>query len=87
MEKVIKGVKKLKEEEMPKADALVVFSCAERILSFGPMMTEELEGIKKRLERCNGRNVQQCRIGPCHRRQSGNAHSHHLLCGPKRKIR
>jgi hypothetical protein len=47
MEKVIKGVQDLKDAEMPEADALVVFSCAGRILSFGPMMTQELEGIKK----------------------------------------
>ncbi len=47
MEKVIKGVQKLKDTEMPEADALIVFSCAGRILAFGPMMTEELEGIKK----------------------------------------
>ncbi len=46
MEKVIKGVEKLKATEMPKADALVVFSCAGRILSLGPLMTQELEGIK-----------------------------------------
>lgn len=46
MEKVIKGVQNLKDTEMPEADALVVFSCAGRILAFGPMMTEELEGIK-----------------------------------------
>ncbi|WP_369994132.1 FIST signal transduction protein [Winogradskyella sp.] len=46
MEKVIKGVEKLKAEKMPEADALIVFSCAGRILSFGPMMTDEIEGIK-----------------------------------------
>ncbi len=46
MEKVVKGVQGLKETEMPEADALVVFSCAGRILSLGPMMSEELEGIK-----------------------------------------
>ncbi|HKL18306.1 MAG TPA: FIST N-terminal domain-containing protein [Halalkalibaculum sp.] len=46
MEKVVKGVKNLKETSMPEADALVVFSCAGRILSLGPLMTEELEGIK-----------------------------------------
>lgn len=46
MEKVIKGVKNLKETKMPEADALIVFSCAGRILSLGPLMTEELEGIK-----------------------------------------
>lgn len=46
MEKVIKGVQELKKEEMPEADALIVFSCAGRIMAFGPMMNEEIEGIK-----------------------------------------
>ena len=46
MEKVVKGVEHLKATEMPEADALLVFSCAGRILSFGPMMNMELEGIK-----------------------------------------
>lgn len=46
MEKVIKEVEKLKETKMPEADALIVFSCAGRILSFGPLMTQELEGVK-----------------------------------------
>jgi hypothetical protein len=47
MEKVIKGVENLKATEMPEADALVVFSCAGRILSLGPLMSQELKGIKK----------------------------------------
>ena len=47
MEKVVKGVENLKETEMPEADALIVFSCAGRILSLGPLMTKELEGVKK----------------------------------------
>lgn len=47
MEKVVKGVENLKSTEMPVADVLVVFSCAGRLLSFGPMMNMELEGIKK----------------------------------------
>ncbi|MBC7902280.1 MAG: FIST C-terminal domain-containing protein, partial [Gemmatimonadaceae bacterium] len=46
MDKVIQGVKNLKETTMPDAEAVLVFSCAGRILSFGPLMTEELEGIK-----------------------------------------
>lgn len=46
MEKVIKAVENLKATEMPEADALVVFSCAGRILSLGPLMSQELEGIK-----------------------------------------
>ncbi len=46
MEKVVKGVENLKATEMPEADALIVFSCAGRILSLGPLMSQELEGIK-----------------------------------------
>lgn len=46
MEKVIKGAGELKASEMPEADALIVFSCAGRILSFGPMMNIEIEGIR-----------------------------------------
>lgn len=47
MEKVVKGVENLKATEMPEADALVVFSCAGRILSLGPLMSQELDGINK----------------------------------------
>ncbi len=46
MEKVIKGAEELKATEMPEADAVVVFSCAGRILSLGPLMNQEIEGIK-----------------------------------------
>lgn len=46
MQKVINGVEELKENEMPDADAVIVFSCAGRILSFGPMMNMEIEGVK-----------------------------------------
>lgn len=47
MDKVIQSVVQMKANEMPEADALVVFSCAGRIVSFGPLMSEELAGIKK----------------------------------------
>jgi len=46
MEKVIKGAEKLKQTEMPEADALVIFSCAGRILSLGPLMAQEIAGVK-----------------------------------------
>ncbi|WP_178983978.1 FIST signal transduction protein [Winogradskyella helgolandensis] len=46
MDKVIQGVQHLKDTEMPEADALVVFSCGGRILSLGPLMNDEIEGIK-----------------------------------------
>ena len=47
METVIRGAEELKNSEMPEADALIVFSCAGRILAFGPMMNMEIEGVKK----------------------------------------
>lgn len=47
METVIKGAEELKNTEMPEADTIIVFSCAGRILVFGPMMNMEIEGLKK----------------------------------------
>jgi hypothetical protein len=46
IDKVINGIKDLKETAMPEADALIVFSCAGRILSLGPLMNKEIEGVK-----------------------------------------
>ena len=46
MEKVIKGVENLKQTQMPEADAVIIFSCAGRILSLGPLMSKEIEGVK-----------------------------------------
>lgn len=46
VETVIKSAEDMKANEMPEADALVVFSCAGRLLSFGPMISQEIEGIK-----------------------------------------
>lgn len=47
IEKVVRGAEELKAEEMPEADAVIVFSCAGRIMSLGPLMSREIEGIKK----------------------------------------
>ena len=47
IEKVIKGCEELKATEMPEADALILFSCAGRLISLGPLITEEIEGIRK----------------------------------------
>ncbi len=42
---VIESSRKTKESEMPEADALVVFSCVVRLLSLGPMIEEEINGL------------------------------------------
>jgi len=47
IEKVVNGLEDLKATEMPDADAVILFSCAGRILSLGPLMSQEIEGIYK----------------------------------------
>jgi len=47
IEKVINGCEDLKATEMPEADALLLFNCAGRFLSLGPLISEEIEGIRK----------------------------------------
>ena len=47
IEKVIKGCEELKATEMPEADALILFSCAGRLISLGPLISEEIEGVRK----------------------------------------
>jgi hypothetical protein len=46
MEKVVKAAEHLKKTEMPEADAVIVFSCAGRQVALGPMIQQEMEGIK-----------------------------------------
>jgi hypothetical protein len=45
IEKVIKGCEDLKATEMPEADALVIFSCAGRLVALGPLISEEIDGM------------------------------------------
>jgi hypothetical protein len=47
IEKVIQEIEKLKETEMPAADAVIVFNCAGRFMTLGPLLHEEIEGVKK----------------------------------------
>ena len=45
IEKVVDSLEDLKEKEIPEADAVVVFSCAGRQMSLGPLIDEEVKGI------------------------------------------
>jgi hypothetical protein len=47
IEKVIKSCEDLKATEIPDAEAIVLFSCAGRFLAFGPLVNDEIEGVKK----------------------------------------
>ncbi|MBC7851616.1 MAG: FIST C-terminal domain-containing protein [Chitinophagaceae bacterium] len=47
VDKVIKGCAELKATEMPEADAVIIFSCAGRLVALGPFIDDELSGIQK----------------------------------------
>jgi len=46
IEKVVEGIEGLKATEMPEADAVIMYSCAGRLMSLGPLMSKEIEGVK-----------------------------------------
>lgn len=45
IDKVVESTRMVKENNMPDADALIVFSCAGRLESLGPMSSVEIEGL------------------------------------------
>ncbi len=47
IEKVIEQNKKFREVEMPEADALIIYNCGGRLLCFGPLIGEEIKGMKE----------------------------------------
>ena len=47
IEKVVAQNKKIKETEMPDADAMIMYNCGGRLLCFGPLIGEEIKGMKE----------------------------------------
>jgi hypothetical protein len=47
IESVSKNAERIKREEMPEADALLMFSCIGRLSQFGQLIGEEIEGVRK----------------------------------------
>lgn len=46
IEEVRRSAEKIKQMEMPDAEALLMFSCAGRLDQFGPLIGDEIEGVK-----------------------------------------
>ena len=46
VEEVISNAEKIKQAEMPSAEALLMFSCIGRLGQFGPLVGDEIEGIR-----------------------------------------
>ena len=47
VEEVRLNAEKIQQDEMPEADALLMFSCIGRLTQFGPMAGDEIEGVRK----------------------------------------
>lgn len=47
IEKVVEECCEIKNEKQPEADAMIIFSCISRHLSFGLLMSEEIERVQK----------------------------------------
>lgn len=74
---VSENAKQFQQTEMPEADALVMFSCIGRIDAFGPMTSEELQGIQSVY------NVPMAGFfsyGEYGRATSGNNEFHNMTC-------
>lgn len=78
VEKVISNCRAMQQTDMPDADAVIVFSCAGRQVSLGPMMEQELEGLQNiwnvpmagffsnaELARANGGNLEMHNLTTC----------------------
>ena len=46
VEEVSNNARKMQQTEIPETDALVMFSCIGRLGDFGPMISDEIEGVK-----------------------------------------
>ena len=47
IDETVNAIKNLKNNEIPEADAILLFDCAGRYISFGPEINREIEGIHK----------------------------------------
>jgi len=47
VEEVRLNAEKIQQDEMPEADALLMFSCIGRLTQFGPLAGDEIEGVRK----------------------------------------
>lgn len=45
IDEVINNCKDLQNTSMPEADAIIYFSCGGRLVSFGPVMSQEIKGV------------------------------------------
>lgn len=74
---VIAKAREMKEQEMPEADALILFSCLGRLFSLGPLISEEIKGIREIWEAPMVGFFSNAELG---RATGGGLEMHNLTC-------
>ncbi len=77
IDKVVDGLEELKNNEMPEADAVIIFSCAGRLASLGPMVGKEIEGVYNVWKAPMAGMFSNAELG---RATGGNLEMHNLTC-------
>lgn len=77
IDKVVEGLEELKNREMPEADAVIIFSCAGRLVSLGPMIGKEIEGVYNVWKAPMAGMFSNAELG---RATGGNLEMHNLTC-------
>ncbi|HJW30123.1 MAG TPA: FIST N-terminal domain-containing protein, partial [Saprospiraceae bacterium] len=75
IEKVVEENKEFRESEMPEAEALIVYNCGGRMMCFGPLISEELKGMKQAWNVPMAGMFSNAEIGPT---KNGDAEMHNL---------
>ena len=75
IEKVIEENKKFRDTEMPDAEALIVYNCGGRMMCFGPLISEELKGMKQAWNVPMAGMFSNAEIGPT---RNGKVETHNL---------
>ncbi|HVE61015.1 MAG TPA: FIST N-terminal domain-containing protein [Chitinophagaceae bacterium] len=77
IETVSNDAEHIRQTEMPDADALIMFSCIGRLHEFGPMISDEINGVKKAFDVPMAGFFSYGEFG---RATNGNNEFHNLTC-------
>ncbi len=77
IDEVINDCKEVKTNELSEADAVIIFSCVGRLFALGPLISDEINGIK---ETFNVPTIGFFSYGEFGRATNGNHEYHNLTC-------
>jgi len=75
VEQVVEENKRFRQTEMPEADALIVYNCGGRLMCLGPLVSEELKGMKQEWNVPMAGMFSNAEIGPT---KNGKVEMHNL---------